>query len=1304
MYVIKRDGTKTPIRYDKITDRNIEFAQDLNVDVTKLSKAVIAGLKEGMNTSDIDTLSAETAFYMSTYEPDFDKLAVRIAVSNLHKSTKNSFSDSVSDLFNATNQKTGKSLNIINAEFYNFVVKNKDFLDGLIHHTRDYKFTYFGFKTLCRSYLLKVGNKIIERPQYMWLRVSTSIHMSKTDEESLNKIEETYNMMSQFYFTHASPTLFNAGSNLQQLSSCFLLTADDDLRHIYTTCLRSALISKHAGGIGIDITRVRSKGSTIHTTNGTSDGIVPMIKVFNSTSQYCNQCFVPETIIYLKSGIKQIKDVQIGDEVITIDGTYKPVVNVIKNNVNKEIMSIRTTYSFEPVKVTKEHQVYVLRNQTKRLNYDNILNRLEKEYIKPEYIDAHDLNDLDLFGFPLCKLSETDDYENLGDDFFRFYGIMLGDGHICKNRLESGVTLNTQTKQQVVDFMIDYLTKRNVHYWTTEKENTFYIRWTNHKDVTGLDYKLLYNEESEKRVHSSFLNLTYSHSINLIKGLLETDGSNLKEIYYTTTSYELAHNIRYILYKLGILSSGHITDNIGETRETKEGYIITSTKIRYDIRIPKHPILEEILDIKEKGVYMKYFVHDGIMWSRIKKIDREQYEGDVYDLSILNNNNYLVGSLGIVHNSGKRKGSIAMYLEPWHADVLDFLQLRFNLPPDEIRARDIFIAMWINDLFMKRVEKDEMWSLFCPNTVPQLSETYGDEFESIYLQAESQGKYVKQIKAQEVWKAILHSQTETGLPYMCYKDSVNKKSNQKNIGIVRSSNLCVSGDTKIFVNNSNGKNYCYISDYKNQKVELCNGKEWTTVTVKQTSEASFLFRVKFSTGDYVDCTDYHKIPTLDSDGKMIFKHLKDCDIGTVLATYTRPICTHDYKQIHPEKWDYEEIKDVSILSITKLDGLHPTYCFTDEKNGTGLFNGVMLGNCTEITEVTDNHSIAVCNLSSISLPAFVNTEKRNFDYKKLGEIVEIITENLNKIIDINFYPVDEAKSNNLSYRPIGIGIQGLSDVFAMLDYYWGDEGSKKINRLVMEVIYYHALKRSCQLSKQYGPYSKFEGSPASQGILQYHMWGVIPLSSDPKCEIVLDWDSLIKDIKQYGLRNSLLIAPMPTASTAQIMGNCESHEMINSNIFSRSTLAGDFTIVNKHLYSDLTREKLWSKDIVDQILASDGSIQSISIIPKHIRDKYKTVWELSQRLAIDYAAERGPFIDQSQSLNLYLDYPTPAKLTSMHFYGWKKGLKTGSYYIHSKPARSAVKFTISNDVVKQQSSKNNKFVCVGEEGCISCSG
>lgn len=778
MYVINRKGEKEHIRYDNITDRNIELCKDLpDVNPDRLSQLVIQSLKNGMTTSEIDILSAETAFYMSAYEPQYDTLAARIVVSNLHKSTSNKFSDVVELLYHHKNSKTGRASNIINSTFYNFVQSHKEELDNNIDYRRDYNYGYFGFKTLEKSYLLKMEGKVVERPQQMLMRVAVAIHCGKNNtKSSIEKVLKSYDLLSKGLFTHASPTLFNAGSEKEQLSSCFLLTTDDNLEHIYTTQLRCALISKHAGGIGIDITNVRAKGSPIHSTNGVSDGIVPMIQTFNATSRYCNQ-------------------------------------------------------------------------------------------------------------------------------------------------------------------------------------------------------------------------------------------------------------------------------------------------------------------------------------------------------------------------SGKRKGSFAMYLQPWHADIFDFIVLRYNTPPDEIRARDIFLALWIPDIFMKRVEKDEMWSLFCPSVVPDLTTTYGEVFEEVYIRSEKDKKYTRQVKARELWEEILKAQSETGMPYITYKDAANNKSNQKNIGMIKSSNLC-----------------------------------------------------------------------------------------------------------------------------------------------------------NEILEYADSHSIANCNLASIALPKY--QQANGFDYKLLGEVTEQIVENLNNLIDINYYPVEEAKVNNEAYRPIGIGIQGLADLFALNKAPWGSERATILNQVVMEVIYYHALKKSAEMAQRDGSYSKFEGSPASQGTLQYDMWNKVPITSKPNSEIELDWEWLKTEVKK-GLRNSLLVACMPTATTAQILGNNESIEPFTSNIYSRSVLSGNFTIVNQHLYKDLKEIGCWTKDIVNQIISNDGSVQAIKEIPDTIKEVYKTVWEIPQKILIDYAADRGAFVCQTQSMNIFMAHPTIARLSSMHLYGWKKGLKTGSYYIRSKPSRNAVKFTIMPPISTNQKEE--------DDVCINCS-
>ncbi len=957
MYVIKRNGERVSMRYDSITDRNEEYAKDLSVDPAYLSQLVINGLKSGMTTEQIDILSAETAFYLSCYQPDYDTFASRIFISNLRKTTPKTLIEWVNCLLRITHSKTSKSIRLLREDMIQFIITHADRLQSMIDYTRDNLFNYFGLRTLVRLYLLKVHNKVVECPQHMWMRVAIAIHYTNDSlkvEETLSAIKETYDALSTHLFTHASPTLFNAGNPVGNLSSCFLLDMSDDLDHIFKTISRCANISKLGGGIGFNASKIRAKGSPIHSTNGSSDGLVPMLKVFNSTANYCNQ-------------------------------------------------------------------------------------------------------------------------------------------------------------------------------------------------------------------------------------------------------------------------------------------------------------------------------------------------------------------------SNKRPGSFAAYLEMSHPDILDFLALRLPSPPEELRTRELFLAVWVSDLFMKRVEADEVWSLFCPSIAPQLNELYAQEYEEEYIRLEKEKKYSRQLPARDIWKAVLQSQIETGLPYICYKDSINEKSNQKNIGIIRSSNLCVSGATEICTKGLFGsQEYYTISQFKDTLVEIWNGKRWTDVRVRKTSDASELYRVKFSNGKFVDCTDYHKIPVgTNEDGRFIFKHLKDCNVGTTLVDYITweggaTESDDGHEVAYMGQYSQKEEKGVTITSITKLPGLHPTYCFTDELDGTGLFNGVMLGNCAEIVEYTDPDSVSVCNLASVALPKFVNVSptETTFDYSELMRVVRIMVRNLNKVIDRTNYPVPEGKDNNLKYRPIGIGVQGLADVFALFKTEWGSAKATELNRTISEVIYYAALDESCKLSQSHGPYEYFSGSPASKGILQYDMWGVTP--STISKSVPLDWDRLKASIIIHGLRNSLLCAYMPTASSSQILKCNECFEPFTSNIYSRSTNSGEFLIVNQHLYRDLKEIGLWTRELVDQIISGDGSIQHISEIPVEIRNRYKTVWEISQKILIDYAADRGAFIDQTQSMNLFMASPTYSKLSSMHLYGWKSGLKTGCYYLRSKAARNAVKFTVQNPSVTSTTEEvkkpqNSRFKCIGEAGCESCS-
>ena len=756
MYVVKRDGRKEPIMFDKITARVRKLCYGLNqlVDPVKVAMRVIEGLYDGVTTSELDNLAAEIAATMTITHPDYAKLAARISVSNLHKNTKKTFSEVVTDLYEYVNPRTEKKAPLISDEVYEVIMANKEKLDSTIIYNRDFGYDYFGFKTLERSYLLKINGKIAERPQHMLMRVSIGIHLNDLDAAI-----ETYELMSKKYFTHATPTLFNSGTPKPQMSSCFLLTMkDDSIDGIYDTLKQTAKISQSAGGIGLSIHNIRATGSYIAGTNGTSNGIVPMLRVYNDTARYVDQ------------------------------------------------------------------------------------------------------------------------------------------------------------------------------------------------------------------------------------------------------------------------------------------------------------------------------------------------------------------------GGGKRKGSFAIYVEPWHADIFDFLDLKKNHGKEEMRARDLFYAMWVPDLFMKRVQDDAEWTLMCPNECPGLFDMHSDEFEEAYTRYEKEGKGRRTIKARELWEKILESQIETGTPYMLYKDAANRKSNQQNLGTIRSSNLC-----------------------------------------------------------------------------------------------------------------------------------------------------------TEILEYTSEDEVAVCNLASIALPMFVKNGK--FDHKELFRITKRVTKNLNRVIDRNYYPVKEAENSNMRHRPVGLGVQGLADTFIQLRLPFTSDEAKKLNQEIFETLYFAAVTASMEEAKADGPYQSYEGSPISKGEFQYNLWGI----KDEELSGRWDWAKLRKQVLKNGVRNSLLVAPMPTASTSQILGNNEAFEPYTSNIYTRRVLSGEFIVVNKHLLEDLVKLGLWNDNLKDAIMRANGSVQNIDIIPQDLKELYKTVWEMSMKDIIDMSRHRGYFIDQSQSLNLFMEGATMAKLTSMHFYAWKSGLKTGMYYLRTKSAVDAIKFTLKND-------------------------
>ncbi|MDG1262579.1 MAG: ribonucleoside-diphosphate reductase subunit alpha [Flavobacteriales bacterium] len=788
MFVKKRDGRREAVKFDKITARIKKLCYGLHesVDPTKIAMKVIEGVYDGVTTSELDNLAAEVSATNAVTHPDYALLASRLAVSNLHKGTKKSFSDVMSDLYNYVDPKTGDKASLLAEDVHKIIQENSEYLDSNIIYDRDFSYDFFGFKTLERSYLLKIDGEVAERPQQMLMRVSVGIH-----KEDLEAAVETYNMMSEGWFTHATPTLFNSGTPKPQMSSCFLLTTkEDSISGIYDTIKQCAQISQNAGGIGLAIHDIRAKGSYIKGTNGTSNGIVPMLKVFNDTARYVDQ------------------------------------------------------------------------------------------------------------------------------------------------------------------------------------------------------------------------------------------------------------------------------------------------------------------------------------------------------------------------GGGKRKGSFAIYLEPWHADVRDFLDLKKNHGKEEQRARDLFYALWIPDLFMKRVESDGMWTLMCPNECPGLTDTWGPEFEKLYTKYEEEGRGRETIKAQDLWNKIVESQIETGTPYMLYKDAANSKSNQQNLGTIRSSNLC-----------------------------------------------------------------------------------------------------------------------------------------------------------TEIIEYTSEDEVAVCNLASVALPKYIKDGE--FDHQKLFDVTYQVTKNLNRIIDNNYYPIVEARNSNMRHRPIGIGVQGLADAFILMRYPFDSAEARTLNKDIFETIYYAAATASKDLAKEEGAYETFKGSPASEGKLQFDLWGVEPTDR-------WEWNVLKEEIKEHGLRNSLLLAPMPTASTAQILGNNECFEPYTSNMYNRRVLSGEFIVVNKHLLRDLTRLGLWNDEMKNRLVAANGSVQGIDEIPDNLKAIYKTAWEISQKAIIDMSADRGAYICQSQSLNIFMENASFGKLTSMHFYGWKAGLKTGMYYLRTKAARDAIKFTVEKKYqsapdgqqAMEDAQSEEAIACSIENGpdCEMCSG
>ncbi len=1191
MYVTKRDGQTEIVSFDKILRRIKNIGSDLScpggivkINYTTLAMKVIDQLYNKISTTKIDELTAEQCASMSSMHYDYGTLASRVAVSNHHKNTNPRFNNVISRLYNFVD-KGGKHSPLVSEELYAVANQYKKKIQDALCFERDYLFDYFGFKTLEKSYLMRINGQIVERPQHMWMRVALGIHCAKAfnadtkaqdakafadtkaqdtkapgiKEEDVDKAIETYHLMSQKFFTHATPTLFNSGTPRPQMSSCYLIAMENDsIDGIYSTLKDCALISKWAGGIGLHIHNIRATNSHIRGTNGTSNGIVPMLRVFNNTAKYVDQCLHPDTIVYCRDGPKAIKHVVKGDEVINDDGQFRPVGKVLDYPDYQGPMYHISLANGADIHVTDMHPFYTQEGWT----------------------DAKDIEVGYKIGFPVPQYEC--DYIHISQDDCRAYGLLYGSADHGKCYVETAESNK---------FLRKYLMRHNIDYICTNDIMEF-----------SLPKGHLFNESNLSSVWPAMLHLPRHKTDALLE---------------TATGNPAFHDI-----------------------------------IPY-LQLRQSAMLEEYVEVT--GVSLEH-----------------EYKGRVIDIEIAtsdeNHHNFLTHG-GLVHNGGgRRHGSFAIYLEPWHADIEKFLEMRKNHGDEELKARDLFYALWIPDLFMERVKADGTWTLMCPDECPGLADVYGQEFNNLYTKYESEGKGRATVKARDLWFKVLDAQMETGTPYLCYKDASNIKSNQKNIGTIKSSNLCVAPETLVLTD----KGHLPISTLENQQVNVWNGEEWSPVTVIKTGTNQELMLVTTITNNQVEevyCTPYHKFYLHDGT-QVDAKDLREKD---QLLSYT-----------------FNNIEYHSrVINVAMTQRYDDTYCFTEPKRHMGVFNRILTGQCTEIMEVSSPEETAVCNLASIALPMFVKseatstegTETKTFDYAKLREVAGIVANNLNKVIDVNYYPTPKTKVSNMRHRPIGIGVQGLADVFMMMDIPFYSEEAREINKRIFENIYYGALKKSMELAARDGPYETYAGSPASQGLLQFDMWTT-------KEEGTLNWPQLKSDIQKYGLRNSLLVAPMPTASTSQILGFNECFEPFTSNIYSRRTLAGEFILTNKYLMKDLIDMGLWNTELKNNIIANQGSVQHITSLPEHMRNKYKTVWEIPMRHIIDMAADRGQYICQSQSMNLWQEDPTYASLTSMHFYAWQKGLKTGMYYLRRRAKHRAQQFTIEPKK---------------EEECVMCS-
>lgn len=1107
MQIIKRNGTKENIQLDKISLRIQNLTKGLDTDYVdwyRPAKKVLDGLYDGVTSVELDTLAAETAAALTSQHPDYAILAGRLAITAHYKETEFSFSNTVERLHKHIHPKTGESAGLIADDIYEIIMKNRKVLDAAIDESEDMNYSFFGFKTLYNAYLTKINGKPVERIQHMMMRVSVGIW-----RDNIKEVLTTYKLMSSRMMTHATPTLFNSGTRLNQLASCFLLpSVDDSIIGMYKAAMDMAVISKLSGGIGIPVSDIRATGAYIRGTNGESNGIIPLMKVYNELGKHVNQCFAPQTRVHTAEGSKMISEVTTNDLVLGHSGRYCQVTEVMSYDQEGDMVSLDLVKSMEPLEVTTGHPFWAIRDKS-----------VEGVSV-PEWVEAGELTTASLVGQKVP--TEVIKADGFTVDDITMYAMLLMNGSMTKDG--QFFELEVTEDNGFEEFAYLYLSGRNTFFWLTKENGVSKIHWG--ADDMVITYDHLYSNTGEIRIHRQFTHLNDECTWAIIKTMLRAKTNFTKRgvIVFTSKSISLVNGLRYQLLRMGVPTKGLTTTFHGDNTNSSD--IFTSVHVPAVKELAETFKIEEITD-------RDWVIIDGHIFSGIKSVTPITKSTKVYDLKVEFDETYHVAD-ALVHNGGKRKGSIAVYLEPWHADVFDFLELKKNHGAEDLRARDLFPALWVSDLFMERVREEGQWTLFCPDEAPGLTKVFDDRltgeknFTKLYTQYEAEGRGRKTIKAMDLWVHMLECASETGVPYMLFKDAANSKSNQKNVGVIKSSNLCC-----------------------------------------------------------------------------------------------------------------------------------------------------------EILEVTFPDEIAVCNLASIALPRFLKQidNQHIFDYKELYRVAYQTTKNLNQVIDVNLYALPETKKSNMRHRPISIGVQGFADLIAIMGYEYESQQSQELNKEIFETIYFATVTASKDLAMKNGHYETFPGSPMSKGIFQFDMWtenkvqaklGVLSVvEANP---ITLsgrwDWEKLRGEVVKYGVRNSLLVGPMPTASTASILDNNESFEAFTSNIYRRQTLGGEFMMVNKHLVRDLVKIGEWNTELKNEIIVNNGSVQGIKRIPEYLQARYKTQWEIKQRTIIDMAAARGAFVCQSQSMNLFIPNNDKfmATLSATWQYGFLKGLKTGSYYIRTKGA------------------------------------